>query len=397
MKAKQAVPPRGETKAIFQVPATYESLGGAAGRRRFVYDLSPMLVYWEATLACDLACSHCRAEAQPWRDPLELSPQEARKLIDQIASFSRDHPPHLVITGGDPLQRPDLFQLIATAKRLGLGVSVTPAGTPRLTAKVIEQLKAAGVDSLAMSLDGSTAEKHDELRGVKGSFDLTLRAMREVVSRGVPLQVNTMVTAQTIRDLWHIYDLLKRIRIARWALFFLIRTGRGGALSEVTAADAERLLNRLAHLLISEDAPFPIKTTEAHHFRRIAHLRMKKAGMSDEAIAATPVGRAYGIRDGNGIVFVSHQGEVFPSGFLPLSAGNVRSQSLVDIYRTSALFRKIRDTGLLMGKCGVCEYREICGGSRARAYATYGSPLESDPLCVYEPKASKGTKSAASP
>ncbi len=354
--------------------------------RRFVYEQAPLLVYWEATQSCALACIHCRAEAVPRRSPLELTTAEARGLLRQIAAFGGPRLPHLVITGGDPLRRPDLFPLIDYGHSLGLSISVTPAGTQELTPQVIQRLRAARVESVALSLDGSNEGRHDAFRGVAGSFRWTLAGARAVVEAGIPLQINTMVTAQTLGDIPRIYELLQELGITRWALFFLIATGRGAGLAEVTPAEGERLLVWLSQLTRDPQTKFVIKTTEAHHYRRIVAQQMARR-LPPAQILASPVGRSFGIRDGNGIVFVSHAGQVFPSGFLPLAAGNVRRQPLASIYRESPLFQALRDVDRLKGKCGLCAFRSICGGSRARAYAATGDPLESDPLCPYQPRA----------
>lgn len=371
-------------------PPVYDAIGPQDG---YVFDQAPQLVYWESTQACDLACIHCRASATTLRHPLELDTNEAGDMLCQIAAFAggpSDYPrprrkPHLVITGGDPLQRPDLFELIAFARSLDLPVSITPAGTPRLTQATLQQLQQAGINALGLSLDGSSPRRHDAFRGERGSFDWTIYGLRLAQEMGLPVQVNTMVTAETIDDLPAIYDAISDLGIARWAVFFLIATGRGESLQSITAPESERFLNWLWRL--AADAPFPIKTTEAHHYRRIAYLKMRNQGLSAADIARTPTARGFGIRDGNGILFISHTGAVYPSGFLPLSAGNVRRHKLVDLYRNSALFRSLRDVDRLKGKCGRCEFRAICGGSRARAYATHADPLASDDLCPYEPRA----------
>ncbi len=364
-----------------RLPAVFAGQG-----RRFVYEQAPLLVYWEATQSCALACIHCRAEAVPRRSPLELTTAEARGLLRQIAAFGGPRLPHLVITGGDPLRRPDLFPLIDYGHSLGLSISVTPAGTQELTPQVIQRLRAARVESVALSLDGSNEGRHDAFRGVAGSFRWTLAGARAVVEAGIPLQINTMVTAQTLGDIPRIYELLQELGITRWALFFLIATGRGAGLAEVTPAEGERLLVWLSQLARDPQTKFVIKTTEAHHYRRIVAQQMARR-LPPAQILASPVGRSFGIRDGNGIVFVSHAGQVFPSGFLPLAAGNVRRQPLASIYRESPLFQALRDVDRLKGKCGLCAFRSICGGSRARAYAATGDPLESDPLCPYQPRA----------
>jgi radical SAM protein len=349
---------------------------------RFVYAQAPLLVYWELTRACDLACRHCRAEAIAGRDPRELTTVEAEDLLDKIRSFG-DRGGHLVLTGGDPLKRPDLYSLIDYGARIGLTVSVAPSSTNALTGEVFKRFKDSGVESISLSLDGSTAEKHEGIRGIPGCFARTLDTAWDALRAGLRLQVNTLVTAETMPDLAEIYRLLSPLPLMRWKLFTLIGVGRGRTLKEPTPEECESLHNWLCE--ISKDSPFPVATTEAPHFRRVALTRMRARGMPLAAIEKTPVGRGFGIRDGNGVMFISHTGSVYPSGFLPLSAGNVRSSDVVELYRRSSLFTTIRSTRLFKGKCGRCEFREICGGSRARAYARHGDPLEADPLCAYEP------------
>lgn len=331
------------------------------------------MAYWEVTQACDLACRHCRANAVPHRDPLELSTHEGEQLLRALSTFGARNP-HLVVTGGDPLRRPDIYHLASYAAGLGLAVSVTPSGTPLLTREAIARLKAAGVRSLAFSLDGSTAERHDRIRGVPGSFERTVAAIRWSLEQSVPVQVNTLVSSETAADLELIYRLVSEQRVQRWAVFFLIGTGRGAMLSEVAPGESETILEWLWDR--SQRQPPVIKTTEAHHFRRIDAL---KHGRSAH------IKQAWGIRDGAGIMFISHRGDIYPSGFLPIRAGNVRRDDPVAVYREAQIFRRLRDPDALKGKCGRCEFRVICGGSRARAYAATGDPLESDPLCAYEP------------
>ena len=351
---------------------------------RFAYDQAPMLVYWEATQSCPLACVHCRATAQATPHPNELSTLEARALFREISDF-KGNPPHVVITGGDPLRRADLFELIEYGTELGLSMSATPAGTESLTPQVVQQFKEAGVASLAVSLDGSTSAIHDAFRGVAGSYEWTLNGARAIIAAGIPLQINTMVTAQTLDDLPEIYRVVNELGITRWALFFLITTGRGTALDEITPAQSEQMLNWLWEINRAPETTFAVKTTEAHHYRRIGIQRMLHR-MDEATIMNIPFARSFGIRDGNGIVFVSHLGEVYPSGFLPIPAGNVRQDRLVDIYRNSALFKSLRDPDQMTGKCGECAFRIVCGGSRARAYAVTGDPLATDPLCPYQPR-----------
>ncbi len=352
----------------------------AYGQLRF--DDSPRLVYWELTRACDLACRHCRAEAIPQRDPNELNTDEGGRLLEDLLDFGKPAP-HLVLTGGDPLKRPDFFELLEMALALGLRTSVAPSGTPSLTREVVRRLKTLGVASVALSLDGSTAGRHDGLRGVPGCFDRTIEAARDVGEQSLPMQINTLVTADTLEDLELLYALVSTLNVARWSLFTLVPTGRGAELPEISPERCETFFHWLYDR--SREAPFPIATTEAPHFRRVALRRMRAEGRGAAEIRRSPIGMGFGIRDGNGILFVSHVGEVFPSGFLPVAAGNVRTESPAALYRSSELFRNIRETGRYAGKCGWCEFRNLCGGSRARSYAATGDPLGGDPLCPYEP------------
>ncbi len=352
-----------------------------------VFAKAPKLVYWELTRACDLACKHCRAEAIAQRDPRELGTEEAKALLAEIRAFG-DPPPQLVMTGGDPLKRPDFFDLVQHGRGVGLPVSVAPSGTPLLTQKAIAAMAASGVESMSLSIDGAKAEAHDRFRGIAGCFDATVRAANAMREARIPLQVNTLVTAETASDLPGVFRLLLDLGIMRWSLFYLIGTGRGRDLREIRPSQAEVLHHWMYDL--SRTAPFAIKATEAPHFRRVAYLRMRAEGLDEAAIRRTPVGRGFGIRDGNGIMFISHIGEVYPSGFLPVAAGSVREDSPVSLYRHAELFTAIRDVDRYAGKCGRCEFRGICGGSRARAFAATGDVLGSDPLCPYAPESLAG-------
>ena len=347
------------------------------------FSRNPMIVYWEMTQACGLACRHCRAEAMPTPHPLELSTQESQRLLAQIAAFG-DPLPHLILTGGDPLSRRDLYPLIQNARALGLEVSITPSATAELTNERITRLAERGIQSLGLSLDGSCAEKHDAIRAVPGTFDRTVEAAKHAGRLGLPIQVNTLVAEETVEDLPAIYELLRTsFPVMRWSLFFLISVGRGKALNEVSPATGEGVMNWVLDLL--PHAPFAVKTTEAPSYRRLALNRMRAAGMHAAEVEHSAVYKGFQIRDGHGIVFVSHMGEVYPSGFLPLPCGNVRSGFLTDIYRNSPVFRALHQPETFQGKCGDCEYRQICGGSRARAFAHTGNVLETDPFCPYMP------------
>jgi radical SAM protein len=350
------------------------------------YSRNPLIVYWEMTRACALACRHCRAEAMPCADPRQLSEGEGRRLLEQIAAFGNPLP-HVVLTGGDPLERPDLYRLIDDAVRLGISISITPAATPKLTRDAIWKLRDHGIESLGLSLDGSSPNRHDSIRGIPGCFDATMVAARAAAECGIPIQVNTLVSQETADDLPAIYGLLKTVNIMRWSLFFLISMGRGKVLLEFPAETTELLMGWIYDLTMV--APFVIKTTEAPSYRRVAIQRMRGEGKISDEIRRSPTFRGFGIRDGNGIVFVSHKGDVYPSGFLPLHTGNIRETALADIYRESRTFQMLRKPSQFKGKCGHCEYRNLCGGSRARAFAHTGDALESDPLCGYQPSATQ--------
>ncbi len=233
--------------------------------------------------------------------------------------------------------------MIDEARSLGIGVSITPAATPALTRDVLERLQQHGVEGLGLSLDGSTAQRHDSIRGVAGTFDRTVQAMRWAHELGMPLQVNTLVSEETAADVPAIYELLKPLMPARWSLFFLISVGRGKVLQPLTPEQGERLMGWIHET--SNAAPFTVATTEAPSYRRVALLRMRAEGLNGDQIKRSPAFRGFGIRDGHGIVFVSHTGDICPAGFLPMTAGNVRKDRLADIYRNSALFQALARSG----------------------------------------------------
>jgi radical SAM protein len=356
------------------------------------FDERPFLVIWEVTQACDLSCLHCRACAQPSRSPLELNTTEARRLIDEIAEM---HVPVFVLTGGDPLKRPDIFDLVEYAASRGVRTSLTPSATPLLTRDVIADLQRRGLARLAISLDGPTAAIHDAFRRVPGSYDWTLNAVRWARQSGLPAQINTTVTGHNLQHLDAMIELLEGLDIVLWSVFFLVPTGRGSTIDLISAEEFEQVFEKLYKT--SRRVRFDIKSTEAQHYRRFLLQRRteeKRRGGSPPPILGmgTPdgIGRSpRGINDGKGFAFISHLGEVFPSGFLPVSAGNVRKQSLRDLYQHSPMFAALRDSDNLRGKCGRCEFREVCGGSRARAYAITGDAFAEEPCCAWEPRSGR--------
>jgi len=340
-----------------------------------------MLVIWEVTQACDLACVHCRASAQPERHASELTTEQGFRLLDEIRSFGE---PLMVFTGGDPLKRPDLYDLIRYSVSIGLRTNVTPSATPLLTADAIEKFKEAGVARMAISLDGPDAATHDDFRGIPGTFDRAMFALRHARDIGLDTQLQTTVTRRNMHRLAEVAEIAKEVRTRMWSLFFLIVTGRALEGDDLDAAEYEQVFAFMYEL--SKTAPFGVKTTEAMHYRRYVAQRIKaEHGVTENENAKGVAWRTAGVSDGKGFVFVSHTGEIFPSGFLPVSGGNVLQDSLVDTYQNSDLFRTLRDTTQRGGKCGLCEYQKICGGSRSRAYAFTGDYLAEDPRCVYQP------------
>lgn len=352
------------------------------------FSRSPMVVFYEVTRACDLACKHCRACAQPLRDPNELGSEEARGLIAQLTEFPK--PPLLVFTGGDPLKRPDVFDLVCHSVKLGLETAMTPSATPLVTREAIQQLREAGLSRLAVSLDGADAATHDEFRGVSGSFQRTFEVMADARQAGLPLQVNTTITRRNIDQVDALADLLAVQEIVLWSVFFLVPVGRGVDELRISPAEYEAVFERLWNH--AQRQPYGIKTTEAPHYRRFVLQRrgnpQQCRGSCSPATSkldanTSPQRAPLGINDGKGVMFIDHTGQVFPTGFLPIACGRFPLDSVVDVYQHSTLFRRLRDPDSFEGKCGLCEFRHACGGSRARAYALSGNPLASDPDCAY--------------
>ncbi|MDX8364508.1 TIGR04053 family radical SAM/SPASM domain-containing protein [Cytobacillus sp. IB215665] len=360
------------------------------------FNKNPFIVIWELTRACQLHCLHCRAKAQTRRDPRELSFEEGKQLIDQI--YEMDNP-MLVFTGGDPLMREDVYDIADYAIKKGVRVSMTPSATPNVTKQAIEKAKEVGLARWAFSLDGPTAEVHDHFRGTKGSFDLTMNAIKYLHELEIPVQINTVISRYNVDVLEEMAKVVEELKCVLWSVFFLVPTGRGKESDMVSPVQHEQIFNWLYEL--SKKVPFDIKTTAAQHYRRVViQQKMKEAKDTDRAIRYADalnegktgqidgLGRApKGVNDGNGFVFISHIGDVFPSGLLPVKAGNIREKTLADIYRNSPIFKDLRNSDKFKGKCGVCEFRFVCGGSRARSYAVTGDFLESEPFCVYIPKA----------
>lgn len=337
------------------------------------------MVFWETTRACDLACTHCRASAQPLPDPRELSADEGKKLLRDVAALGT---PVVVLTGGDPAKRSDLVELVRYGTELGLRMCLTPSATPLITAALLAALKQAGLARLAVSLDAAQRSVHDAFRGVHGSHARTFEILEEARRLGITTQINTSITRFNVDELPAIAREAERMQIELWSVFVVVPTGRAAADVALPPAQLETALEWLAAL--SETAPFDVKTTAAPQFRRI--LLTAKAKRSEIVGIKDGIGRApRGVNDGQGILFVSHVGDISPSGFLPERCGNVRTDELALTYRAHPLFVALRDPDRLGGKCGRCEFRKVCGGSRARAFAATGDPLAEDPACPYQP------------
>lgn len=346
------------------------------------YQKAPLLLIWEVSRACALACQHCRASAIDWRDPAELTLDEGRRLIDDVAAMGT---PLIVFTGGDPLQRDDLEDLVRHARSRHLTVGTIPAATPRLTRERIRSLQEAGVHQIALSVDAENAAKHDAFRGVPGTFAKVMEAAVWIREFGVNLQANTVFGAWNANDFDAIAALIQQMGVVFWEVFFLVPTGRGAALQSCSPAQFEVLFEKLYQL--ARNASFVIKVTEGQHLRRF--MAQKDEGCAPDVTRARARMMMSGrpVNSGNGFCFVDHVGNVCPSGFLPLVCGNVRETSLIDVYRNSPVFRELRQSELLKGKCGICDYRELCsGGSRARAYSLTGDYLTSEESCVHEPQ-----------
>lgn len=354
------------------------------------FDQSPFTIAWEVTRACAFACVHCRADAQHVADPNELNHAEGRALLERFKAFGN---PIVIFTGGDPMMRRDLFDLIRYATDLGLRASLTPTATALPTEARLRQALDAGVRRIALSLDAPTPEIHDAFRQVPGSWARTLQILRNAQAAGLSAQINTTVTRRNVDRLPEMVQFVQEVGAVQWSVFFLVPTGRGQIQDMITPAEHERVFHWLYDL--SQAGSFDIKATAAPMYRRVAiERRRAEAGGTGAGVAFQGAGFQYadglnrpvkGVNDGRGFLFISHTGEIMPSGFLPVSAGNVCTADVVDVYRHHPLFTALRDPARLKGKCGACEYRVVCGGQRGRAYALTGDYLETDPVCLYEP------------
>ncbi len=366
---------------------------------RIDYDTTPFVLIWETTQACDLTCRHCRAAAQPDHHPGELSTAEGENLLRQAADLGT---PIFILSGGDPLKRPDLFHLIRCGADLKMRMATIPAATPLLTEDVVRRLKDSGLSQMAQSVDFPRAELHDNFRGVPGAFAKSMQAIEWAHKHHIPAQINTTLCGRSAPYLEEMIELIQRLGIVFWEVFFLVPMGRGVDLGGLTAAQCEEIFAVLYR--VQKTSRFLVKVTEAPHYRRyVAQCEMAEKhdsrrphgpvqDLPDQLMRTEGPGHsiglaARGVNSGNGFAFISHTGDVYPSGFLPVNAGNLREHSLASMYQDSEPFKQLRRPWEFKGVCGICEFNTICGGSRSRAYALTGDYLASDPWCAYRPLA----------
>ncbi len=349
-------------------------------KRDIDFNQAPLLLIWEVTRSCELACRHCRASAENRRDPRELTTEQGFRLIDDVVKMGT---PLIIFTGGDPLQRDDLEDLIHYAKSAGLRVGTIPATTPRLTRERLESIKAAGVDQVAFSIDGATEAEHDDFRRVPGSFKLAMQGAAWARELGIPLQANTVFGSWNYHRFQAIAELVASLGVVFWEVFLLVPTGRGSELTGCTPEQVESLFAQIHDF--SKKADYIIKITEGQHYRRfVAEHRPPPAQRTGKPDFFS----VKAVHAGNGFCFVDHTGNINPSGFLPINCGNVREVSVIDVYRNHPVFKQLKDPSLIEGKCATCPYLGMCGGgSRARSFAATGKLFAEEPACAYVGKA----------
>ena len=391
-------------------------------------EFKPRLIFWEVTKGCNLRCIHCRATATELSSPTDLPTSRALDIIDQIAAFSN---PILVLSGGEPLYRSDIFQLATYAKDKGLRVALATNGT-LVTKEVARMIADSGVKRVSISLDGADALTHDTFRGIPGAFDAALHGFRNLKEVGMSVQINTTVARHNAHQLPQVLELAKTVGADALHTFLLVPVGCGvdiAAEQMVPPEEYERMLNWFYDQ--SLEGGIELKATCApHYFRVVRQRRVADRHAAEAAAKAAPTSSTHpkigptdmlmpggtgislkpqgpppghhtghpsghpndmnamtkGCLAGTGVCFISHEGEVFPCGYLPAIAGDLRREKFADIWANAKVFNELRDTDNLKGKCGCCEFRNVCMGCRARAFAATGDYLDEEPFCVYEPK-----------
>lgn len=340
------------------------------------------LVAWEVTRNCNLNCAHCRAAATNQDYAGELDTPSALRLLDQIADVGQ---PIVILTGGEPLMRPDIFELAEYGNARGLRMVMAPNGT-LITEAVAKKMDVSGIQRISVSLDGATKERHDGFRGVEGAFDGALRGIAAAKSQGIEFQVNTTISKYNYDQIPEILKLAENLGAVALHIFLLVPTGRGKYIVDqaITAEEYESTLNWFYDQ--KQKTNLQLKATCAPHYYRILRQRARKEGLSVTYDTHGLDAVTRGCLGGTSFCFISHTGIVQPCGFLDLNCGDVTKASFTDIWWDSEIFNALRNFDNLKGKCGACEFKTVCGGCRARAYEATGDYLAEEPLCSYQPR-----------
>lgn len=360
----------------------------------------PRLVFWELTTGCNLSCIHCRASATELMSPDDLSTAECLRIVDQIASYA---PLILVLSGGEPLWRRDVFEIASHAVSKGLRVALATNGT-LIDESMAMRIKESGIVRVSISLDGADKHTHDAFRGHDGAFESAIRGIGHLQQLGISTQINTTVSRHNAHQLPETLELAKRLKVDAFHLFLLVPVGCGLTIAEdqsVGASEAEKILNWFYDR--SLDSGMELKATCAPHYYRIARQRRaedRRAGLEVPEMMPHPRHSHHpGAQDptalnqmtrgclaGSGVCFISHKGLVQACGYLPVEAGDLRKQTFRDVWEKSPLFNELRDLTQLDGKCGYCEFKQVCMGCRARAFGITGDYMDEEPFCIYEPR-----------
>ncbi len=363
--------------------------------RQINHQQNPFRVIWEMTRTCGLKCLHCQLKTQLERDLDELTFEEGIRLIDEIAAMDN---PLLVLTGGDVLARPDFFELAQYGIAQGLNVVIASNATKNVTEEMMDKVKAIGISSWEFNLDGFDIHSHDALCGVPGTFELTMHALAYLKEIGLSRQINTVVSKINFDKMEEIGKLIETFDIDLWDIIMMVSTPGNREVTPLTACEHELFFQWLNDY--SRKVPFRVKTTYGEHFQRVViqnKTRQLRINSSDpeyqnalreghEAVKQLLNVEPQGLSNEGRSLYINHCGDVYPSRILPIKAGNIKEELLKVIYRYSPLFKKLKNPDLLKGKCGICEFRYVCGGNRSRAYNLTGDYLESESYCVYTPK-----------
>ncbi len=353
------------------------------GEYSFKSNTPPLrLVFWETTSSCNLKCKHCRASAIEQRNKDELNYEQCRHFLYSVSSFAK---PVIVLSGGEPLVREDIYDIAAYGNSLGLRMVLATNGTA-ITPAIAKRLVQSGIQRLSISIDGANAKTHDTFRGISGAFDSALDGLKYAQEAGLPVQINTTISQYNIKELSDIYKLAILRGACALHFFLLVPTGCGKEMPKselISSEDYEQVLNWIYYT--SKVSPIQLKATCAPHYFRVmyqnASTKMTKETSENQGFESMTRGCLAGIS----VCFISHKGDVYPCGYFPLRAGNIHEQPIRSIWEKSELFEQLRDYSLLKGKCGMCEFVRVCGGCRARAYAEKGDYLEEEPNCAYQP------------